>query len=97
MVARTVGPRMRQGKILLVAAALTAMFMLVMNAASRAQQAPSAAEVQALSQKLTTEINANLSCTTGAINLQNELVKANAEIKRLTDKYEPKKEAPPKK
>ena len=85
---------MKQGKILFVAAALTAIFMLAMNAASRAQQAPTP-QVQALSNKLMQEINANLQCAEQAVYVQQQIAAAQAEIKRLTDKYEAKADSQP--
>ena len=56
-----------------------------------AQQSPSPLE-SALSQKLMAEINAGIACTTQAITYKQQLDKANAEVTRLTDKYEKKPE-----
>ena len=56
-----------------------------------AQQSPSPLE-SALSQKLMAEINAGIACTTQAITYKQQLDKANAEVARLTDKYEKKPE-----
>jgi hypothetical protein len=81
---------MPHGKILLVSAILVSLFMMAMNAATRAQNAPATPQVQALSQRLMGEINANLQCNAAAIEGQQQLAVANAEVKRLTDKYEPK-------
>lgn len=49
-------------------------------------------QVRALNLRISSEINTNLQCTTAAFDLQDKLAAAQAEIKRLTDKYEPKKE-----
>lgn len=38
------------------------------------------------------EVNANIQCVTTATELNDKLLAAQAEIKRLTDKYEPKPE-----
>ena len=54
-----------------------------------AQQSPSPLE-SALSQKLMAEMNAGIACTTQAIIYKQQLDKANAEVTRLTDKYEKK-------
>lgn len=81
---------MKQGKILLVAAALTALFCLAMNAAAYAQQ-PSPPEVQALRQRVLIELNGNIQCATNMVDLQQQLAKSTEEVKRLTDKYEPVK------
>lgn len=56
-----------------------------------AQQPPSVNE-RAISAKLMAEINAGLSCSASLISTQDELTKAQARIKELEDKYEPKKE-----
>lgn len=90
---------MIRSKGLLAIAALVALFMLAMNAASRAQTAPPTPQVSALSQKLMQEINSNLQCTEQSVTLQQQLVSAQAEVKRLTDKYEakPEEKAEPKK
>ncbi len=56
-----------------------------------AQQSPSPLE-SALSQKLIAEINAGIACATQAITYKQQLDKANAEVTRLTDKYEKKPE-----
>ena len=46
----------------------------------------------ALSQKLMAEMNAGIACATQAITYKQQLDKANAEVTRLTDKYEKKPE-----
>ena len=56
-----------------------------------AQQSPSPLE-SALSQKLMAEMNAGIACATQAITYKQQLDKANAEVTRLTDKYEKKPE-----
>lgn len=48
-------------------------------------------EVQALGQKLMNEININIQCSATGISLQQQLSAAQAHIKSLEDKYEPKK------
>lgn len=55
-----------------------------------AQQQPSPVE-QALGQKLMQEISAGVQCTAQAITLKGEFDKSQEEVKRLTEKYEPKK------
>ena len=60
-----------------------------------AQQSPSALDT-ALSQKLMAEMNAGLACTTQAITYKQQLDKAEAEVTRLTDKYEKKPDEPAK-
>ena len=50
-------------------------------------QAPATPETQALQQSLFTEINTNLQLRTALISTQEQLAKAQAEVKRLTDKY----------
>lgn len=61
------------------------------------QQAPSTPLDQALGQKLMTEINDGIQCRAGTIALQNslsslqmEVAKAQARVKELEAKYEPK-------
>lgn len=73
-------------------AAVIFWFALVHSAHS--QGVPPTPESQALAQKLMAEINANIQCTTAGITLQQQLVAAQAKIKALEDKYEPKKEPP---
>ena len=60
-----------------------------------AQQSPSALDT-ALSQKLMAEMNAGIACTTQAIIYKQQLDKANAEVTRMTDKYEKKPDEPTK-
>ena len=60
-----------------------------------AQQSPSPLE-SALSQKLMAEMNAGIACTTQAITYKQQLDKANADVTRLTDKYEKKPDEPAK-
>ena len=84
---------MKHGKILIAAAILTFCFLLAMNAASRAQQPPVSCEVQLQSsqQGYMAEINNSFQLRTTLIQTQQALATARDEIKRLTDKYEPKK------
>lgn len=51
-------------------------------------------QIRALNMRLGNEITGNLQCTTGAITLQDKLATVEAEVKRLTDKYEPKSDKP---
>jgi len=56
-----------------------------------AQQPASASpEMQAIANKLMVEINAGIQCAAATIAIRQDLEKAQAEIKRLTDKYESK-------
>lgn len=68
--------------------------MVFVHMAAQAQQpvAPPTPEAQALAQKLMAEINSNIQCTAAGITLQQRLVAAEAEVKRLKEKYE--KDAP---
>ena len=66
---------------------------LVISSAAFAQQT---AGEQALSIKLSAEINAGLQCSTSLISAQGVLAKLQARVKELEDKYEPKKEEPKK-
>ena len=83
-----------QGKILLTAAILVAVVTLVCNALAADQPTPQA---QAMSQRLMQEINANLQCSTAAIELGQQLEHSKAEVARLLAKYEPAKPEAPKK
>lgn len=49
-------------------------------------------QVRALNLRVGFEVNSNLKCSTMAIDLEDKLAAAQLEIKRLTEKYEPKKE-----
>lgn len=57
-------------------------------------QVPPTPEAQALAQKLMAEINSNIQCGAAGITLQQQLAAANAKLKALEDKYEPKKDSP---
>lgn len=59
-------------------------------------QQPESAQVRALNFRIGAEINSNIQCTTTALTLQDQLAVAQAEVKRLSDKYEPKKDEPAK-
>lgn len=48
-------------------------------------------QVRALNLRISSEINTNLQCTTSAFDLQDRLAISQSEVKRLIDKYEPKK------
>lgn len=48
-------------------------------------------QIRALNLRISSEINTNMQCTTAAFDLQDKLSVAQSEVKRLTDKYEPKK------
>lgn len=66
-------------------------FLLLTASASSAQQArqPSAIE-QALSNKLTVEMNSTLQCSVSLIDTERKLVEATSRINMLEEKYEPK-------
>lgn len=57
-------------------------------------QTPPTPEAQALAQKLMSEINANIACSTNVITLQQQLAAAQAKIKALEEKAVPNKDAP---
>jgi len=61
--------------------------LLLLITPALAQQSPSE---QALSSKLLAEINAGLQCSTTLLSERAELQKAQARIKELEEKYEPK-------
>ena len=61
--------------------------MLLISPAFAQQQSP---EVRALSSRVIGEVNANIQCSVANNQLQDKLAAAEAEVKRLTDKYEPK-------
>lgn len=63
--------------------------------AALAQQQASPLE-QALGAKMMREMNDGLQCSANVIVAQQQLAAAQAEVKRLTDKYEPKPVEPPK-
>lgn len=48
--------------------------------------------IRALNARLGTEINAGFQCMVSAFTLQDQLSAAQAEVKRLTDKYEKKEQ-----
>ena len=85
-----------QGKILLTAAILVAVLTLMFNGLARAADQPTP-QAQAMSQRLMQEINANLQCSTAAIELGQQLEHSKAELARLLAKYEPTKPEAPKK
>lgn len=60
----------------------TLAFILLVGPAL-AQQSPPTPEVQALHARLTSEINANLQCSTAVITLQAENARLQAEIDKL--------------
>ena len=62
-------------------------FLLLLMTPALAQQSPSE---QALSSKLLAEINAGLQCNTTLLTERAELQKAQARVKELEEKYEPK-------
>ena len=72
-----------------------ALALAVLSLPALAQQSPSALDT-ALSQKLMAEMNAGIACTTQAITYKQQLDKAEAEVTRLTDKYEKKPDEPAK-
>lgn len=64
--------------------------LLLLPFAAAAQQAPSPME-QALSVKISNEVSLGLQCHAALIGTQQELTRAQARIKALEEKYEPKK------
>lgn len=70
---------------------IIAISLLLISPAFAQQQTP---EVRALSQRVMTEVNASLQCSVANNQLQDKLASLEAEVKRLTDKYEPKKADP---
>lgn len=75
-------------------AAIIFWFALVHSAHAQAPGVPPTPEAQALAQKLMAEINANITCTAAGISLNQQLAATQAEIKRLKDKSESKKDEP---
>lgn len=73
---------------------LFASLLIAAAASAQVPFVPPTPEAQALAQKLMAEINANIACTAAGISLNQQLVAAQAEIKRLKDKPEPKKDEP---
>ena len=71
---------------------LLALAIICVPFSVQAQEAPQSPRERALSQRVLTEINNSLQCTTIAEGLADQLKAAQAEVKRLTDKYEPKKD-----
>lgn len=71
-----------------------ALFLLLIGI-SVAHAETQSAESRALTLRIGQEVNASLQCSTQAFILQDKLAAAEAEVKRLTDKYEPKKEDDP--
>ena len=57
-------------------------------------QQPAPPRDQALTQKLITEINNNLSCSTSLIEAQQQVAKLQAELKTAEDKAKPEKKKP---
>lgn len=49
-------------------------------------------QVRALSGRLNIELNTSMQCTITVFTLQDQLTVAQSEIKRLSEKYEPKKD-----
>ena len=71
-----------------------ALAILLLAAPAAAQQQATPNE-QALLAKITTEMNAGLQCTSALISATQAMAKAEARIKELEDKYEPKKAEEP--
>jgi len=78
-------------KRLFVGLALAMVFSLNLPTMAFAQQVAIDAQIQALGKKLYQEMSEGLQCQAAKIEIGQELTKAQAEIKRLTDKYEPPK------
>jgi len=68
-----------------------ALITLVLVAPAYAQQAQTP-ENKAYSFRIGQEVNANLACSTQVFTLQDKLTASESEVRRLTDKYEPKPE-----
>lgn len=69
---------------------LAGLFCLIATAAFAQQQPPSPVE-QACNYKLSAEINSGLQYSAALITVRGDLAKAQARVKELEDKYEPKK------
>ncbi len=74
---------------------LFAVLPFLLPAAALAQPAPQSPAEQALAQRLTAEINNNLTCTANVITLQEQIKTLNAEL--AAAKKEPEHPAPKKK
>lgn len=70
---------------------LSVALVLISSVALAQQPSP---ESQALAQKLMAEINANIQCSAAGITLAQQLKDAQARIKALEDRYEPKTSEP---
>lgn len=68
-------------------------FLIVPYGAYAQQQAPSP-ETQALTTRLTAEINNNLSCTANVITLQDAIKKLQGELAEARKTHEPAKKKP---
>lgn len=77
----------------LVTGGLISLAMWALIGMAFAEETP---QVRALNLRISTEVGANLQCTTVAFDLQDKLSASQAEVKRLTDKYEPKPDEPKK-
>jgi hypothetical protein len=64
---------------------LAILLLILIPALARAEDTP---QIRAMSARIGAEINANLQCNISALELQDKLKAAEAEVKRLTDKYE---------
>lgn len=82
-------PRFQSGWWILSGIAVVVLVFALLANAARAQEA--SPTLQALSQRLMSEINSNLQCSTNLIELQAKLTHAVADVDRLTAKYEPTK------
>lgn len=58
---------------------------------SLAEETP---QMRALNMRISSEVNTNLQCATFVFDLQDKLATLQAEVRRLTDKYEPKPDKP---
>lgn len=69
-------------------------FLMLVTLLPAVAQVPTpevAPQVQALRQSLVEEINKNIQFRTEVIALRDQMIKDKAELKRLKDKYEPRK------
>ena len=90
---------LRAFKGIALAFGLSLVFWMLMLWPSHAQQSVQItpeATIKALTGRLNQEVNNSTQYTAAAITLQDKLTASEAEVKRLTEKYEPKKDDPTK-
>lgn len=71
---------------------LAGMVCLISTCAYTQTPAQPSAQVRALSNRVLSELNDNLQCSTANNELKDKLTASEAEVKRLTEKYESKKD-----